>query len=81
MEWPPKWAGKTWRGGDWTLSEPELRALYCAVPHRGNMLFALGVSTLSARKADRAFQILRREGLIRYNRSVREWERCCAGWS
>lgn len=60
-----------WSGGQgsdaWTLSPEEVHALYAAVPSgRDAMLTALGVAQLSARKADRALQLLRAAKLVEY---------------
>lgn len=69
-----------WKGGTgtrtrfWMLTAEELRAFYAAVPHGPEaMSFTLGVLSLSERKADRALQLLRKAGLIRYDHSTRTW--------
>lgn len=83
-DYPTCWPGK-WKGHPgWTVREgcgpemltvDELLRLWRAVPQgRDAMTRALGVSHLSNRKADRALQLLRREGLVRFNRETRQWQ-------
>lgn len=76
-QWPVKWSGKTWTtsvmGQEAVLTEDELRACYEAVPRgKDAMAAALGVKALSIRKADRALQLLRHEGLIAFGEG-RRW--------
>lgn len=89
MEWPKKWKDKKWSGDlsqpsypSWELTEDELRKAFEALQkncrgtkesrHRA-LCVALRVGLLSDRKADRALQLLRKEGLIRWT-SKDGWE-------
>ena len=64
-----------WRGNPWTLTGEELRAFWEAVPDWAKMLEAIGTNTLSDRKADRALQLLRKNGLIYYDKNDRTWKK------
>lgn len=70
------WKNKIERdpGDRWSLTGDEVRALYKAVGEgREEMLRALNVSDLSARKANKALQLLRRAGLIVFDLEFRVW--------
>ncbi len=75
--WPKKLKGKSWTVGlrtphPETITEKSLRKFYEAVPKGSQeMCKALGVAALSSRKADRALQLLKKEGLIIYKEG--EW--------
>lgn len=60
--------GRTLCGGD-------VVALYESVPDERAMRLSVGAHTLSDRRADRALNILKKAGLIRFNRESRAWER------
>ena len=62
-----------WKVEGSTLTAAEVRAVYEAAPDVVKMVAALGVDSLSSRKADRALQVLRRAGLLRF--ADRKWVR------
>lgn len=57
------------------LTGAQVLALYHAIPNPEAMADAIGAAALSDRAADRALQILRRAGLVRYSKINRSWER------
>ena len=58
----------------WTLTAEEVRAVFAAVPEgRTAIGRALG-DVVGSRKADKALQMLRKAGLVRYNRKAQAWE-------
>ena len=61
--------------GPWTLIIEELHALHAAIPDNKAMLAALGITSWSSRKIDRALQLLRRAGLIEYDKRTKTWRR------
>lgn len=71
------WTGKVYPHGaeTWTLTLDELRACLWAAPWKVAMCRALGVDSFSHRKADRALQLLRQAGLIRWTGSATGWRR------
>lgn len=68
------WSGCSWDPtSTWILTADELRALYAAVPKgRGWMEVAIH-DGIGSNKGNRATQLLRRAGLIHYDRAARTW--------
>ncbi len=78
-KWPEKWADKTWKVSDGTLTryltEEKLRVFYAAVPQgKAAMCKVLDVAGLQNRLADRALKLLREEKLIWFNPDTKLWE-------
>lgn len=70
-----------WSGRDlsidpaWTLTGAELEAVYDAIDRHDTASIPelLGVLAFSDRKVDRAVQLLRRAGLVSYDKATRLW--------
>lgn len=68
------WHGRPWDPANaWTLTAEEVRALYFAVPlGRYWMESAIG-DGIGSNKGNRATTLLKRAGLIHYDRTARVW--------
>lgn len=69
------WATVTGRGDSRELTSAQVLAFYEAIPDREAMCRAVDTPALTNRPADRAATLLRKAGLIRYNRETRLWGR------
>jgi DNA-binding transcriptional ArsR family regulator len=67
---------RVWTIAGRPLTGADLAAALAALETGGrdDFLAALGVASMSDRRADRAISILRGAGLVRYSRQGRRWE-------
>jgi hypothetical protein len=75
--WPSHWEGKVWTVDDASLREEELLNAYSALKDENDVdgfLAALGAKNRTDRRCDRAFALLKRAGLIAYDKESRSWE-------
>lgn len=69
------WATTTWEGQRRELTGAQVEAFYRAIPDTAAMCAAVDCEAGSARPFDRAATLLKRAGLIRFNKAIRCWER------
>lgn len=88
MGWPAKWYGKTWKGtgwtgrgfGQWTLTEEDLSVAHTYIMGTHEKVTAAGIDVVlrskpwtGGRRADRALQLLKSAGLIRFDPKRMGW--------
>jgi hypothetical protein len=66
---------RTWSVGDCYITGTQLKAFLEAVPDEAVMKATVGALNRSDRRFDTAVRILKLQGLIRFNKNRRAWER------
>ncbi len=69
------WATTDAKGDGRELTADQVCAFYAAIPDVSAMGRAVDCEKMTHRPADRAATLLKRAGLIRYNKVARQWER------
>ena len=75
LRWPPHWAGKIWRAGDQQLDQQFLWLVYRVIPEGNDRLCRVTLQRYRSSPVLRtALRLLKKEGLIRWNRSESRWD-------
>lgn len=70
---PPNLIGRSWSTSHGSFDSYDLARVLDAIERGRSITDALGVTSLTDRRADRALQLLRKHGLIRFDAHARAW--------
>lgn len=75
LRWPLHWAGRIWRAADQRLDQQFLWLVYRLIPEGSDRLCRVTFQPYRSSPALRtALRLLKREGLIEWNRSKSWWD-------